>query len=295
MKSFLNKLCWFWLYLFNFRSIHFLSDLDFHMLCKHCIKNVFAVISNRSSSKSNNLRQLNGTSWFLVGASWIVTFFQSTRADRNSSTKFYEIPWCQMLTMEQKMLKIRKPLFSAPGGRQFGPTSGFFGYCKRILDTLKSFCYFLALDMAPTYAVPGFFWNYYNANHISSLFTSESGENFSLEASFMDSFLITFFATIFRSIICVDTYLHMFKLSSNCVLDWDVASEIIMQFFLKFDRSTLEFCKSFKLRLLVWPVTEAHLAEKTKSNASSQTFVTLSKSPWNHSFFEADHCFTKTV
>ena len=26
---------------------------------------------------------------------------------------------------------------------------------KRQLDTLKSFCYFWALDMAPTYAVPG--------------------------------------------------------------------------------------------------------------------------------------------
>ena len=33
----------------------------------------------------------------------------------------------------------------------------FFRYCKRTLDTLKSFCYFWALDMAPTYAVPGLF------------------------------------------------------------------------------------------------------------------------------------------
>ena len=30
-----------------------------------------------------------------------------------------------------------------------------FDYCKRILDTWKSFCYFWALDMAPTWAGPG--------------------------------------------------------------------------------------------------------------------------------------------
>ena len=41
--------------------------------------------------------------------------------------------------------------------RQIGPTLGFFGYCKNIFDTLKAFCYFWALDMAPIYAVPGLF------------------------------------------------------------------------------------------------------------------------------------------
>ena len=32
-----------------------------------------------------------------------------------------------------------------------------FDFCKRILDTWKSFCYFWALDMAPTWAVPACF------------------------------------------------------------------------------------------------------------------------------------------
>ena len=32
-----------------------------------------------------------------------------------------------------------------------------FEYCKRVLDTWKSFCYFWALDMAPTWAGPGLF------------------------------------------------------------------------------------------------------------------------------------------
>ena len=45
-----------------------------------------------------------------------------------------------------------------------GPASGprransvHLSYCKRILDTLTSYCYFWALDMAPTYADPGLF------------------------------------------------------------------------------------------------------------------------------------------
>ena len=33
-----------------------------------------------------------------------------------------------------------------------------FEYCKRVLDTWKSFCYFWALDMAPTWAGPGLFF-----------------------------------------------------------------------------------------------------------------------------------------
>ena len=38
-----------------------------------------------------------------------------------------------------------------------------FNYCKRILDTWKSFCYFWELDMAPTWAGPGLLmlhWKY---------------------------------------------------------------------------------------------------------------------------------------
>ena len=34
---------------------------------------------------------------------------------------------------------------------------GFFGYCEKLLDTSKFFCYFSALDMAPTYAVPAYY------------------------------------------------------------------------------------------------------------------------------------------
>ena len=42
--------------------------------------------------------------------------------------------------------------------RQSGPTFGFLGCFRReYFDTLKSFCYFWALDMAPTWAVPGLF------------------------------------------------------------------------------------------------------------------------------------------
>ena len=64
--------------------------------------------------------------------------------------------------------------------RQFGRTFGFFGHCRssllqcpknpkvrpnwrvRTLNTLKSFCYFSALDMAPTHAVPGLL---FHSNH----------------------------------------------------------------------------------------------------------------------------------
>ena len=55
--------------------------------------------------------------------------------------------------LQQRMLK--NPKGSSLLALQFCPTFGFFKYCKRILDTLKSFCYFWALDMASTYAVPG--------------------------------------------------------------------------------------------------------------------------------------------
>ena len=42
--------------------------------------------------------------------------------------------------------------------RQSGPTFGFLGCFRReYFNTLKSFCYFWALDMAPTWAVPGLF------------------------------------------------------------------------------------------------------------------------------------------
>ena len=40
---------------------------------------------------------------------------------------------------------------------QFGQTFGFLGYCKKTFETLKSFSYFWALDMTPTYVVPGLF------------------------------------------------------------------------------------------------------------------------------------------
>ena len=58
------------------------------------------------------------------------------------------------------LLLPRQGPSSGPPARQFGSTSGFFGYCKRIIDTLKSFCYIWSLDMAPTYAVPGLFFQF---------------------------------------------------------------------------------------------------------------------------------------
>ena len=45
----------------------------------------------------------------------------------------------------------------SPLAHQFGPTFGFFGCCRKYFDILKSFCCFWALDMAPTWAVPGLF------------------------------------------------------------------------------------------------------------------------------------------
>ena len=52
-----------------------------------------------------------------------------------------------------------KNLKVSPLVRQFGSTFGFFRYRRReYFDTLKSFCCFWALDMAPTRAVPGLFF-----------------------------------------------------------------------------------------------------------------------------------------
>ena len=51
-----------------------------------------------------------------------------------------------------------KNLKVSPLVRQFGSTFGFFRYRRReYFDTLKSFCCFWALDMAPNWAVPGLF------------------------------------------------------------------------------------------------------------------------------------------
>ena len=47
----------------------------------------------------------------------------------------------------------------SPLVRQFGSTFGFFRYrSRKYFDTLKSFCCFWPLDMAPTWAVPGLFF-----------------------------------------------------------------------------------------------------------------------------------------
>ena len=77
----------------------------------------------------------------------IETFFAKKIPKRSPS-----ISWC-FATMDVK--KSESVPLLARQGRQFGSTFGFSGYCKRILDIWKSFCYFGALDMAPTYAVPG--------------------------------------------------------------------------------------------------------------------------------------------
>ena len=44
-------------------------------------------------------------------------------------------------------------------GKFFFQKISIFEYCKRVLDTGKSFCYFWALDMAPTWAGPGLLYN----------------------------------------------------------------------------------------------------------------------------------------
>ena len=52
-----------------------------------------------------------------------------------------------------------KNLKVSPLVRQFGSTFRFFRYRRReYFDTLKCFCCFWALDMAPTWAVPGLFF-----------------------------------------------------------------------------------------------------------------------------------------
>ena len=64
--------------------------------------------------------------------------------------------------------------FSAPLGPFFWVCKFFekfsiFEYCKRILDTWKSFCYFWALDMAPTWAGPGLFKNTKNNKELKKM------------------------------------------------------------------------------------------------------------------------------
>ena len=78
--------------------------------------------------------------------------------------KSQRVPFYFVDVLRQEMLKNPKgsPLLARQGSALAGPGAAIrssfcvFGYCK-IIDTLKSFCYFSALDMAPTYAVPGLF------------------------------------------------------------------------------------------------------------------------------------------
>ena len=75
------------------------------------------------------------------------TFFQISFSPKRPPSNFDDFA-----TEWMKNLKV------SPLVRQFGWTFGFFRYCRReYFDTLKSFCYFWALDMAPTWAVPGLF------------------------------------------------------------------------------------------------------------------------------------------
>ena len=58
---------------------------------------------------------------------------------------------------------------SFPLTRQSGPTFGVLGCFRReYFSTLKSFCYFWTLDMAPTWAVPGLL--FLTKDPLSSLF-----------------------------------------------------------------------------------------------------------------------------
>ena len=61
--------------------------------------------------------------------------------------------------------------------RNFEKNFGFFssfGYCKRILDTLKTFCYFWALDMAPTWAGPGLLFISHHQTRRENSFSRET-------------------------------------------------------------------------------------------------------------------------
>ena len=119
------------------------------------LRGSFAILT-----KFRRTRGVDGRTFFRVTYSTgeIKVFFQFFSAlwDFFSRNIFPQnVPISIYDVLQQWMLKHprRSPLLA----RQIASTSGFFGYCKRIFDTLKSFCYSWATDMAPTYAVPGLF------------------------------------------------------------------------------------------------------------------------------------------
>ena len=81
------------------------------------------------------------------------SFFRHCETSRKNFNDFkgssLQFCWC----FATEMLKNPKgsPFERANSVQLFG----FSGTVKKRLDTLKSFCYFWALDTAPTYAVPG--------------------------------------------------------------------------------------------------------------------------------------------
>ena len=78
------------------------------------------------------------TEWMLKYPKWSPVQF-SRHCEIFFERKFSQrVPLQFFDVLKQWMLKIRK----GPIWVRFGSTFGFFGYCKRILDTLKSFCYF---------------------------------------------------------------------------------------------------------------------------------------------------------
>ena len=96
---------------------------------------------------------------FLVRVSWSDFFFnphELTKIVLQSSTKFQEANLYQIWYFATEW-RLKSPKGSPFLASQFGPTFVFFRYCERILDTLKSWCYFWDVGMPPTSAVSGLF------------------------------------------------------------------------------------------------------------------------------------------
>ena len=123
-------------------------------------RDVFGIVRHFFSKKSSPKGRPSFFWSFATECSWKIpngppfsffrhceTFFKFFSQQRVLSSIFFD-------NLRQNGWKISK----RPLVRQFGPTFGFFEYCTRkCFDTLESFCYFWALHMAPTWAVPGLF------------------------------------------------------------------------------------------------------------------------------------------
>ena len=74
-------------------------------------------------------------------ATILVTFFQSTRTDQNSSTKFYEILWCQIGPFGLRNWTVKVALFQQNihyRARLKGPSFQFLRHCETFFQTVFS-------------------------------------------------------------------------------------------------------------------------------------------------------------